>query len=415
MNDGKLIDLQSAATLVGVSRNTLQLWWENGDIPEPTVKYRKRYFTHEAVQDIRSFRAALEAQGRSEDPPRNPLARVSVMDACKSLGLKWGIVRQWALTGKIPLPSRDRKNTNRAFSWTNAQVDKIKEYSDERDRAWLSAVSSSPSDNHKDLLKVKGRGWVAPGDNPDVQWVSKTKLVVPDYHRVSSNHKVLCIAREWDWALFGVITVNFTEDRGWSVVDGAKRLQAAMRREDITELPIVVVNSLDRSSEVRAYIHSNDHRDKLTAVSRFQAKVEAKDEPSLQIAQMLMDAGRTVSSKNGPKTLKCISLLEKLMRDYPDSVRAVWGAFTSLCEGKVASARILKALVLTETRLKAGVSMAEPSIKLELLFVGYSKLLDSLDAAVKLYGTESGKALVEGVVQAVNKGKGKPLVLASDQ
>ena len=107
------------------------------------------------------------------------------------------------------------------------------------------------------------------------------------------------IARCWDWRMCLPLVVSKRDDGSLWVIDGQHRHAAALLRGDIPYLPCCVGVYGSVADEAAMFVAMNRARRAINRLDDFHAAQAGGDEEALQIAQLITDAGFTVSRKTG--------------------------------------------------------------------------------------------------------------------
>lgn len=115
------------------------------------------------------------------------------------------------------------------------------------------------------------------GAKGEFMWIPKEELSLDiSYQReIDAAQRVKDIAREFQWALFGVLIVSYNEG-GYYVIDGGHRLRGAFRRDDIKELPCIVFCFDDPAEEARIFYYFNNKRKNVSAFDNHKAALRGE-------------------------------------------------------------------------------------------------------------------------------------------
>ena len=122
------------------------------------------------------------------------------------------------------------------------------------------------------ISKIDRYKWTKAGEPGTMILVDKDQLSISlDYQReATSRQSVLRIARNFDWAKFGVLIVSETKD-GFYVMDGGHRLRAALLRDDVKSVPCVIFEMGSVSSEAAAFYGINNDRRVVTPYEKHKS------------------------------------------------------------------------------------------------------------------------------------------------
>ena len=145
-------------------------------------------------------------------------------------------------------------------------------------------------------------------------------LIDPAYQRrASERSRATCrkIAEGFDWRRFGAIVVAEVKE-GFAVIDGQHRAIAAARR-GVDRVPAVIVAG-DVAAQADAFVGINSARTSVPTVDRFRARVAAREEDAVALADMLAEIGVVYDlapgRTPGPRETVAISRLQKLVRQH---------------------------------------------------------------------------------------------------
>jgi hypothetical protein len=126
---------------------------------------------------------------------------------------------------------------------------------------------------------VEKFGWATPGARGEFRMISKHELHIDErYQREAvSATKVIEIAKNWDWRLFGALSIGERPDRSLWVYEGGHRARASFYRKDITYLPCLVFKLEDIADEARAFVGTNTLSSAVKAFDKHKASVLARE------------------------------------------------------------------------------------------------------------------------------------------
>lgn len=148
--------------------------------------------------------------------------------------------------------------------------------------------------------KVKRYDWAMPGEKGEFRWIPVSDLRVDVYdeeskkgyqRREHSQANTLGIARDFNWAAFGVAVCMQRVDGSIWVVDGWQRLNSVLKRADIPEVPCMVFRSRGADHEALVFERINTNRKAVQALEKFNARVAANQQPEDEIAKWFSDHG----------------------------------------------------------------------------------------------------------------------------
>src|SRR5690606_19559428 len=105
-------------------------------------------------------------------------------------------------------------------------------------------------------------------------------------------------------------------------IDGQHRYLAALTRDDIDELPCVVISDQDFKEQAKSFVAINTKRVNLHSLGKYHAAVAAGDETAMDIAGMLMECKITVpkspvlKGETKPRELQAIGTIARMIDTY---------------------------------------------------------------------------------------------------
>ncbi|OZE95122.1 hypothetical protein CH302_19475 [Rhodococcus sp. 15-2388-1-1a] len=148
--------------------------------------------------------------------------------------------------------------------------------------------------------------------------VSVTDLFVDHtYQRDCDMKRVRKIVAEWDPRLLGVLDVS---DRGddqqprYAIINGQHRWAAAGMRDPDAHLVVNVHTGLDVAGEAQLFDDIDRKTKPISTWDRWRARKAAGDPDVTTIETAVAQLGLVINPRPGPKNLRCITSLEKLLR-----------------------------------------------------------------------------------------------------
>lgn len=128
-----------------------------------------------------------------------------------------------------------------------------------------------------------------PTPRPEITWIALGELLVDEsYQRDLSDASVRLIRRiveGWDWRRLKPPIAAWT-DEGLEVIDGQHTAIAAVTHGGIAEIPVVVVEAVERVDRAQAFIGHNRDRLIVTAPQMHHAALAAGDAEALKVARV---------------------------------------------------------------------------------------------------------------------------------
>jgi len=229
-----------------------------------------------------------------------------------------------------------------------------------------------------------------------------------------SKAKVLEIARDWDWKMFGTLSVIMREDGTLWVYDGGHRCRAAFFRDDITELPCMVFKAENEKTEAKAFVGANTMKSAVSAYHKHRAAVKT-GEPIAVAAQAILDKHGYEALQNGFKNyaFAAINTLQTLVKENAVLAEKAFAACAYIAvDGEQFSGEVLSAVFTCQKKLEG---------KADILTDGYLELLrretlPGIEAALRREKHIVGKGGVaicaKALLDVLNKGKKRRLTFA---
>jgi hypothetical protein len=169
-----------------------------------------------------------------------------------------------------------------------------------------------------------------------------------------SKAKVLEIARDWDWKLFGTLSVIMRKDMSFWVYDGGHRCRASFLRDDLSELPCMVFQADDEKTEARAFVGANTMKSIVSAYHKHRAAV-LTEEPVAVMAQSILEkngyfAAQCSSTKYGFAAIN--ALLSQVKEDPALAEKTFTACATIAQDGEPFSGELLDAMYVCQKKLE---------------------------------------------------------------
>jgi hypothetical protein len=170
-----------------------------------------------------------------------------------------------------------------------------------------------------------------------VSYVPINALYYPaEYQRPLKPGHIRKIEREFDaWAV-GILLVSQRKDGKLYVIDGWHRVEV-MKRLGIPRALCLIFDGLDNKREAQLFDRYNNAK-KPAPLELFRARLEAEDEDTVALNQVILDMGYYVDVKNsesyGGKAIHAIRALEEIFRSHGERmVREVLGIISRIWGG----------------------------------------------------------------------------------
>jgi hypothetical protein len=224
--------------------------------------------------------------------------------------------------------------------------------------------------------------WAKPGKPGIFLLIPKDQLNIEgEYQREQvSDAKVTDIARNWDWRLFGTISVVVRKDGSFWVFEGGHRTRAAFKRDDVNELPCMVFESESVSDEARAFVGANTMKSAVRAHQKHKAACVAGEPVAVATAKILEKYGYKASSAATSKYIfAAVECLTNAVRENPERAERVFGSLASIAiDGEPISRDVFQGVyeVVKATRETVDILSGRHLVRLkEIGLCGINKLI----------------------------------------
>jgi ParB-like nuclease domain len=145
------------------------------------------------------------------------------------------------------------------------------------------------------------------GQRPTLAWLDKRLLKInAAYQRELSQGRsqklIEKLSASFCWPHASVIVVAKSK-KEYLIIDGQHRHAAAMRRDDIKDLPCLLIDAADVKDQVRAFVAHNKDRVALTTLALFHAGLSAGDGVETEVMRAAQAAGVEILTKQYPMHL----------------------------------------------------------------------------------------------------------------
>lgn len=266
------------------------------------------------------------------------------------------------------------------------------------------------------VAKREKFSWAAPSKPGVFREIKKSDLNIDGaYQRDQvSKEKVAEIARNWDWKLFGALSVIQRPDASFWVFDGGNRARAAFFRDDIEALPCMVFQAEDLAEEAKAFIGTNTMVHVVSAFHMHRAAVLSGEPVAVAAQEVVEKHGYAVDRNHERKfSFSAISALEKCVKENPAVAEMVFGLCASIAQnGEPISGTVLKGLFRCQIKLqgKADIGSSENLEKLR------RETLPGIQGAIRRETAIMGKGgeyiFAKAVLDLLNKGRRRRIAFA---
>ena len=229
-----------------------------------------------------------------------------------------------------------------------------------------------------------------------------------------SKSKVMEIARDWDWKLFGALSVIMRRDGTFWVYDGGHRCRASFLRDDIKELPCMVFESEDQKTEAKAFIGTNTMKSAVSAYHKHRAAVKTGEPIAVATQSIVQKHGYfPTQCANKRYGFAAIATLQIQVKEDRVLAEQVFSACASAAQdGEPISGEVLDAVFTCQKKL-AGVADIFTNRYLERI---QRETLPGIEAAIRrekhIVGKGGANIAAKALLDVLNKGKHRRLTFA---
>lgn len=252
--------------------------------------------------------------------------------------------------------------------------------------------------------KVARYKWSELDEQGEFRMINKHDLIIPTdhYQRPASEKKVLRIASSFSWAAFQVISVSDNGNGKYNVIEGGHRTRAALKRDDVYNLPCMVFEMKTIEDEAKAFLEVNVNRAPMSAVDRHHAYIASGDILAIKVENLVRASGRKVEKGAGAHSISCVNELRKCLADDEDAMMRVWPVICALCEGQKITRDVVIGLFWMERRIEGGVSA--PAKARRICHVGLQRIIDGARHGREYHGHPGSSAIADGILKQINHG-----------
>jgi len=249
----------------------------------------------------------------------------------------------------------------------------------------------------------------------EFKWIDKRELNIDSrYQREAiSEVKILKIAKNWDWKLFGAISVigrvngeGSSKKISYWVYDGGHRTRASFKRAEISALPCMVFKSNDIREEALAFYGKNLFRKSVHPIDRFRALVVAGDEIALKTKELVERHGYEIKRGESDYKLVCVqSVYNAIKRDQEIAEAAFRVTYIVYEPHKIHDQFFRAVLFILENTVHLNVKVFTDKHLQKLKEAGPDFLRVAFDRAKSLHGKGGNRVDSQAIFDILNKGK----------
>lgn len=142
------------------------------------------------------------------------------------------------------------------------------------------------------------------------RWIPISEIKIDlDVQRTLDENHAKSIAKKFDPASFGRVTVSQREDGFYYAINGQHRMDA-LRELGFTECPCIVINCIDKKDEGQSFIKINENAKSVSTIDKYRIGVSAEVPEWLKVKAVLDFAGIDKVSTN-PNSFRAVGTLYK--------------------------------------------------------------------------------------------------------
>lgn len=276
------------------------------------------------------------------------------------------------------------------------------------ERQWVSKANNP--DGSIAGEKYERYKWAKTGNPGEFAWINKRHLKIDlSYQREPvSNNRVLSIAREFSWQIFGAIIVAQTETSDLYVTDGAHRLRAAMLRGDVQELPCLIFPSKGQEYEADQFVGYNTTSKGVSAYDRHRAGLVANHEVPVMAEKIITSNGYSFAKNNATNfQTVAVGAVHNIVKRNADLADLTISLLTNIAEGFPLQSNEIKGLFyVIATNQSANIDWWGFPYK-NLSEAGLGMMQSEMKRTVMFRGKGGERVLAEAIVEIINKGQVK--------
>lgn len=252
--------------------------------------------------------------------------------------------------------------------------------------------------------KIVTYGWTIKDDKPgELKYINKTLLEVDhDYQRSYDVMKARALASDWSWCACGVITVSRRPTGEFFIIDGQHRVLAALKRDDIIDLPCVIFEIDSVKTEAQRFIDSNTRRKNVSSLSKFHAEIMAENEVAIYLANILNTVGITVTKSKTALSLQSVTACKMMIKEDKVAFEKTIHLIAELCKDYPIPESILSGTFYLARHLNTDIT--NDRLKRRILTVGFPLLKKATFDAAAYYSRGGAKVWATGMRDEINKG-----------
>lgn len=229
-----------------------------------------------------------------------------------------------------------------------------------------------------------------------------------------SDAKVREIAKDWDWRLFGALSVIMRDDGSLWVYDGGHRCRASFLRDDVLELPCMIFECESIEEEAKAFVGTNTMKSTVSAYHKHRAALKAKEPEAMAVQAVLDKYGYKAMQYTGSAYgFTAIRTLGGLLSQDPELAEGVFGLCAEASEdGALIPGEVLSGLFLCAKRLEGKAQILKNPLREKLKVIGTAGLDMAIRREKHIVGRGGQAVAAKAILDLINKGKRRRLIFS---
>ena len=262
-----------------------------------------------------------------------------------------------------------------------------------------------------DIPKSERYGWKPILKKGEFAEISKDNLKIDlTYQRQGNVSRILKIAREFDWALFGALIVIQGMDKSFYVLDGGHRFRAAMLRHDVDKVPCMVHAVSSPEEEARIFLNYQDYHKPLRPYERHRALIACNDDVAIEADLIVNEVGYQFADNTALRYgTNAIATTYRIIKRNKSATKQTFKILATIAEGapikKVELEGLFYLIIVNPQTDFFGFPLKN------MLAHGFGNIQSEIKRYRDARGKGGEKVYAEALLDIINKGKSKNKVI----
>lgn len=267
--------------------------------------------------------------------------------------------------------------------------------------------SMAPVPTGPGISKFEKFKWAKPCSPGNFQFIMKTDLNIDGNYQRGENHLlVVRIAKDFDWSLFGTLSVAERDDHTLWVFDGGHRLRAAFYHQEINYVPCMVYKLKDVAAEAMSFVGFNTSSRRVSPCSIHKAALAANEDVALGVQNIISSNGYHINGNQDAGSFKAVNTLRNLYHKNPAAAGKVFRACAYIADGGYIHAKFFNAMIALVSRFKDEI-LNDRYLDI-LKNAGMAVVFRAIDQQTVVEGAASHNSGARGIMNLINsKQRGK--------